>query len=169
MTEEEKIEKALGKKSLPVKVSKTDNVNFTLHNLDLLTYAPIDCKIECGEVVEARCYDYLETCMRNEMKPTLAGLALAIGIGRQCLLDYINGNTPIPKENRAILQRYNTLLNSLMEDYMMNGKVNPVTGLFLSKNNFGYKDTQEFVVNNSNQEETPPETLIEEANLLLDK
>lgn len=168
MTEEERLDKAVKKKSLPTGITNNDNVNFTLHNLDLLSFAPIDCKIERGEIVEARCYDYLEQCMRNEMKPTLAGLALAIGTTRQTLLDYINGNTPVPKENREILQRYNTLLNSLMEDYMMNGKVNPVTGLFLSKNNFGYKDTQEFVVNNTAVEETSPDKLIEEANLLFD-
>lgn len=168
LTEEEKLDKVRDKRSLPVGITKNDNVNYTLHNLDLLTFAPIDCKIEYSEVVEARCYDYIEQCMKNQMKPTLAGLALAIGVTRQTLLDYINGNTPIPKENREILQRYNTLLNSLMEDYMMNGKVNPVTGLFISKNNFGYKDTQEFVVNNNNQEESSPETLIEEANLLLE-
>lgn len=169
LTEEEKIDKVREKRSLPTGITKSDNVNYTLHNLDLLTFAPIDCKIEREEIVETRCYDYFEQCMKNEMKPTLAGLALAIGVSRQCLLDYINGNTPIPKENREVLQRFNTLLNSLMEDYMMNGKVNPVTGLFLSKNNFGYKDTQEFVVNNAVQEESSPETLIEEANLLFDK
>ena len=55
-----------------------------------------------------------------------------------------------------------------MEDYMQNGKINPVTAIFLAKNNFGYKDTQEFVVNNNNQEESSPEALIEEANLLFD-
>lgn len=148
---------------------KKENVTYTLHNLDLLAYAPIDCKIERGEIVQQRCYDYLETCMRNGMKPSVAGLALSIGVNRQTLLDYVNGITPIPKENRAILQRYYGLLNSLMEDYIQNGKVNPVAGLFLTKNNFGYKDTQEFVVNNTLQEETTPEALIEEANLLFEE
>ena len=158
----------MSEKQLPTTTNKRDNVNFTLHNLDLMALPPIDCKIEMEEIVEKRCFDYFDTCMRNEMKPTTAGLALAIGVTRTTLLDYINGNTPIPKENRAVLQRYNTMLNSLMEDYMMNGKINPVAGLFLSKNNFGYKDTQEFVVNNNVQEESTPEALIEEANLLLE-
>ena len=60
------------------------------------------------------------------------------------------------------------MLNALMEDYVQNGKINPVPALFLLKNNFGYKDTQEFVVNNNVQEESSPESLIEEANLLLE-
>jgi hypothetical protein len=35
---------------------------------------------------------------------------------------------------------------------MQNGKINPVSGIFLGKNNFGYQDKQEMVLtpNNSN-------------------
>lgn len=32
------------------------------------------------------------------------------------------------------------------ESYMMNGKINPVTGIFLAKNNFGYVDKTETVL-----------------------
>ena len=168
MTEQEKIDRAIERKSLPTGLSKNDNVNYVLHNLDLMTFAPIDCKVDSSSIIEGRCYDYLEKCITNEMKPSLAGLALAIGVGRETLIKYINGNTDIPWENRSVLQRYYTLLNSLMEDYVQNGKINPVPALFLLKNNFGYKDTQEFVVNNNVQEESSPESLIEEANLLLE-
>ena len=166
MTEEEKLDKALDRRSLPTSLSKNGNANFVLHNLDLLTFAPIDCKIETAETIDRRCYDYMEKCIENEMKPGIAGLALAIGLGRQTLINYINGNVDMPFENRAVLQRYYTFLNAILEDYTQNGKINPVSALFLLKNNFGYKDTQEFVVNNAVQEETSPETLIEEANLL---
>lgn len=168
MTEEEKANKVRKKNDLPSGITKNDNVNYLLHNLDLIKFAPIDCKIEQAEVISTRCFDYVELCMRNAMKPSMAGLALAIGVGRETLLNYINGVTPIPNDNRLVLQKFNGLLNSLMEDYMQNGKINPVTAIFLAKNNFNYKDTQEFVVNNNNQEESSPEALIEEANLLFD-
>ena len=167
MTDQEKIDKAR-ERSLPAAFSKNDNGNYILHNLDLLSLEPIDCKIENAEVIDGRCYDYLETCIRNSMKPGLAGLALAIGVSRGTLLNYINGVTPVPNQNRETLQRYYVLLNALLEDYTQNGKINPVSALFLLKNNFGYKDTQEFVVNNNIQEESTPESLIEEANLLFD-
>jgi len=155
-------------KNLPAELQKKDNVNYTLHNLDLIALAPIDCKIERAEIISKRCFDYFETCMRNDMKPSVAGFALCLGVTRPTLLDYINGVTPIPKENREVLQRFYGVLNALIEDYIQNGKVNPVAGLFLTKNNFGYKDTQEFIVNNTLQEETTPESLIEEANLLFE-
>ena len=34
----------------------------------------------------------------------------------------------------------------LWENYMQNGKINPVSGIFLGKNNFSYVDKQEHVV-----------------------
>lgn len=34
----------------------------------------------------------------------------------------------------------------LWESYMQNGAVNPVSGIFLGKNHYGYKDQQETVV-----------------------
>ena len=34
----------------------------------------------------------------------------------------------------------------LWENYMQNGKINPVSGIFLGKNNFGYVDKQEHVL-----------------------
>ena len=39
-----------------------------------------------------------------------------------------------------------------MNDYMQNGKINPVSGIFLMKNNLGYTDKQEVIV-------TPKKTL----------
>jgi hypothetical protein len=34
----------------------------------------------------------------------------------------------------------------LWENYMLNGKINPVSGIFLGKNNFSYSDSQEYVI-----------------------
>lgn len=175
MTEEERAENArtemkkTGKK-LPknTQLSSKDNVKYTLHSLDLMTLPPIDVRVCQEEVVRERCVDYFEMCMRDEMKPSFAGFALALGVGRVTLMDYLQKKTHIPLENHAVLMQFNGVLNALAEDYMQNGKVNPVSAIFLMKNNFGYKDAQEFVVNNSMQEETTPEGLMEEANLLLE-
>ena len=34
----------------------------------------------------------------------------------------------------------------MWENMMQNGKINPVSGIFLGKNNFGYQDKQEYVL-----------------------
>ena len=151
---------------LPEGLKNTDNVNFTLHNLDLVALPPINVMLCSAESLEKRCFEYLNICMRNDMKPSLAGLALTLGVARTTLMNYITGNTPIPKDNEAVLRKFNGFLNALLEDYIQNGKINPVSSIFLAKNNFGYKDAQEYIVNNATQE-TSPEALIEEANLLL--
>jgi hypothetical protein len=46
------------------------------------------------------------------------------------------------------------VLEALWEDYMMNGKINPVSGIFLGKNNFGYQDKQEYVLTPNQQQIT---------------
>ena len=38
------------------------------------------------------------------------------------------------------------MIENLMENYMQNGKINPVSGIFLMKNNFGYQDKTEYVL-----------------------
>jgi hypothetical protein len=38
------------------------------------------------------------------------------------------------------------LMENMWENYMQNGKINPVSGIFLGKNNFGYQDKTEYVV-----------------------
>jgi hypothetical protein len=42
----------------------------------------------------------------------------------------------------------------LWENYMQNGKINPVSGIFLGKNNFGYQDKTEMVVTPNTNSDT---------------
>ena len=42
----------------------------------------------------------------------------------------------------------------LWENYMQNGKVNPVAGIFLGKNNYGYQDTTEYVLTPNQQNDS---------------
>ena len=45
--------------------------------------------------------------------------------------------------------------------YMQNGKINPVSAIFLAKNNFGYADKQEYVLTPNQQQETIDPATIE--------
>ena len=42
-------------------------------------------------------------------------------------------------------------MENMWETYMNSGKVNPVAGIFLGKNNFGYSDKQEYVLTPNTQ------------------
>lgn len=67
----------------------------------------------------------------------------------------------IPTESRDTLKKAYQFLNAQMENYMQNGKINPVAGIFLMKNNMGYADKQEVVLTPNQQlgDQVPAEDL----------
>ena len=46
--------------------------------------------------------------------------------------------TNLPRESADAIKKAYDFLGNLWENYMQNGKINPVSGIFLGKNNFGY-------------------------------
>ena len=80
------------------------------------------------------------------MKPSVAGLAVALDIDRVYLWMIRSGERKGHPEVVNALKKAMKLLDLQMVDYMQNGKINPVSGIFLMKNNFGYADKQEVVV-----------------------
>ena len=106
------------------------------------------------EQVRQRAYDYLALCAQNDMKPTVNGYANAIGVTRQTLLNWKTGDFR-EDSHQAVILEYYSMLEELHESYMQNGKINPVSGIFLAKNLFyGYADKQEFVLTPNQMGET---------------
>ncbi len=156
------------KKGLEQSNMKADeNENYIRHSMELFAYLPLNMRLCQPNEIEERCLDYFQKCIEDNMKPNVAGFALAIGCTRVTLMNYISGVTAIPSENQAVLIHFYSVLNSLMEDYIMNGKMHPLSGVFLSKNNFGYKDSSEIVQVENKVENVNPERLIEESKMLL--
>lgn len=87
---------------------------------------------------------YFEICAEGNMKPTVAGLANSLGINRMTIWNWRNG-IGRPQNAEIILKAYDKL-EELWEMYMLNGMVNPASGIFLGKNLFGYKDVQDIIV-----------------------
>jgi hypothetical protein len=74
-------------------------------------------------------------------------LCNALGIDRATFYRWGTGESKAGgADNRNLIKKARAILEELWEDYMLNGKINPVTGIFLGKNHFGYKDQQEVVV-----------------------
>lgn len=142
-------------------VEPGDNSKYIRHALASLNLPPIDIADE--KQVANRIDWYFHHCIDNEMKPTVKGLCNALGgISRNTLRLWYNGdcrgNTHAP-----IVRKAYDLLEELWEDYMLNGKINPVSGIFLGKNNFGYQDKQDIVVtpNQNNVEPIDAEIIAE--------
>lgn len=143
----------MGKRISPPRPQQTaqldpgENTKYLNHSLAMMDWKKPDMK--SVEAVQERMINYFQLCADNDMKPSFAGMALAFGVDRRTMWKWVNGAgdiKPLPPEIRDTLKKGQQLLNAQMEDYMQNGKINPVSGIFLMKNNMGYTDQQEVVL-----------------------
>lgn len=138
-----------------------DNTKYINHSLRLAEYERVNLK--SPEAVAERIKAYFTICAEDDMKPSVVGLALCLGVDKSYLWDLRTGRRGEVPEVADLLKKAVGILNMQMEDYMQNGKINPVSGIFLMKNHFGYADKQEVVIKPQN--ETPDaEALIAESN-----
>lgn len=126
-----------------------DNAKYLRHAMMSLDLPPID--LDSDEQVQERIVWYFNHCADNDMKPTVTGMANALGISRYTLSEWCNGRRRGKNDNRTeIIQKAYGVLAELWEDYMLNGKVNPVSGIFIGKNHFNYADKSEVILTPNN-------------------
>jgi len=130
-------------KQMSVQTDPGDNTKYLNHNLQIASLPSIDTADE--KQVAARITEYFQICAQNDMKPSMAGMALAVGVSRSTLWNWSVGDTR-ESTHLDLIKKAVQMLDAQMVDYMQNGKINPVSGIFLMKNSFGYKDQQEVVV-----------------------
>ena len=128
----------------PVSENKLTNADITRHNLELFQLPYIDPYYKPEEGIN-RITEYLEICIKNNMKPTVEGLSTAFGVDRRTLYKWVHNidSDSLPVNFRVTLKKVYQVLNSNFTDLSINGKINPVISIFLMKNNFGYKDQTE--------------------------
>lgn len=144
-------------------VDPGDNARYILNNLEIMNLPDID--IDNAEQVRDRIQEYFAIRVRQDMKPTVSGLAMALGMNRRALWAIthdqpLNGQgyrKQLKPEVSVMVKKAYEFMEQQWEDYMQNGKINPVSGIFLGKNNYGYQDKQEVVL-------TPNQNLGDEQN-----
>ena len=126
--------------------NKLTNADITRHNLELFQLPYIDPYYKPEEGIN-RITEYLEICIKNNMKPTVEGLSTAFGVNRKTIYKWANNidSDSLPVNFRTVIQKVYQVLNSNFTDLSINGKINPVISIFLMKNNFGYKDQNEVI------------------------
>ena len=134
-----------------LKVDDGDNTKYLMANVELMNMPDID--IKNSDEVRQRINDYFKLYASYDMKPTVAGLAMALGLDRRRLWEIktgalVGGHTDqhLPPETVDSIKKAYKLMENLWETYMNSGKINPVSGIFLGKNNFGYQDKTEYVL-----------------------
>lgn len=137
-----------------------DNSRYLGHALAIAHMPVVD--LNSIEEVSERIEWYFNHCFGNDMKPTVSGLCNALKISRNTLMTWKNGTYREGTHQAVILEAYG-IMESLWEDYMQNGKINPVSGIFLGKNNYGYTDKQEMVLTPNRTEVTAEDVATIEA------
>lgn len=103
--------------------------------------------------VSKRCDEYFELCEQYDMKPAVSGLAMSLGVDRRTLWAWVTGQLRV--SNQDIIKKAYRKLEFMWENYMNSGKINPVSGIFLAKNNFDYQDKTEIKLVNGGNDSDP--------------
>lgn len=127
-------------------VEAGDNSRYLRHAMAGLDLPPID--ISDDKQVAERLDWYFNHCIEDDMKPTVTGMANCLGIDKTTLWSWRTGECRAKTHSPLIKKAYK-LLEELWESYMLNGKVNPASGIFLGRNHWGYQDKVEVVVGKS--------------------
>ena len=142
--------KNIGETLAPV-TEPGDNAKYIGVSLKLFNMSKVD--LYNPEAVQDRLEEYFRIHVEADIKPTVAGMAMALGIDRRRLWEIksgamMGGHTPydLPTLTLDSIKKAYDFMENLMENYMQNGKINPVSGIFLMKNNFAYLDKVEHVI-----------------------
>lgn len=127
-----------------VQTNPGDNTKYISHSLRLAKLPKAD--LQNTESVRSRIDEYFNICLEDDMKPSSTGLAVAMGVSSQYLWAVRVGEKGKNPEVVELLKKAQDILESLMVDYMQNGKINPPSGIFIMKNAFQYKDEQKITV-----------------------
>lgn len=125
-----------------------DNAKILNVNVQLFNMEKIDLHDEIA--VAERLTEYFNLYGEQDMKPTVAGMAMALGMTRQTLWAVTHdapvggkGNmTSLPPSCTDLIKKAYFILENMWETYMNSGKINPMAGVFLGVNNYGYKDVK---------------------------
>lgn len=143
--------KNIGETLAPV-TEPGDNAKYLAVSMKLFNLPNID--LHDPEQVQQRLDEYFRIHFEADLKPTVAGMGMALnGMDRRRLWEIRTGTKmggtseyDLPTATLDLIKSAYKLMENLWENYMQNGKINPVSGIFLGKNNFGYQDKTEYVV-----------------------
>ena len=129
--------------------------NTTLIQINAKLFAMPEIDMTDPEQVGERLGEYFKLYAEADLKPTVAGMAIALnGMStnqlRCIVVNRATGGVgykpAIAKPVAVLIKKAYATLENLWESYMVSGKINPVSGIFLGKNNYGYQDKTEHVV-----------------------
>ena len=137
-----------------------DNTRIVQTNMKFFDMPKVDLKNP--DAVRERLCEYFRIYGEADLKPTVAGMAMALGVNRRILWAIANdqptgGNgykLNLPPESTDFVKKAYEMLEMSMESYANAGKINPVMAIFMMKNHFGYQDKTEYVLTPNQKQES---------------
>lgn len=156
-------------------ITPDDANKITSVTLRLMKMKPID--VNDYDAVEKRLEEYFLIYAEQGLKPTVSGMASALGHSRQWLYGVVNnavvaGNGFIPKlkpDITNLIRKCYQALEEQWENYMLNGKINPVSGIFFGTNHYKYQNRAEHVISPQKEDENYNAESIKERYLIGEK
>lgn len=146
---------AIGENMLMTEPGDTTKIVQT--NMKFLTLPKVDLRDPVA--VRQRIGEYFQIYAEADMKPTVAGMAMALDVDRRRLWEIKTGalvggtgKQNLPPETLDYIKKAYEILESTMESYANAGKINPVMAIFMMKNHFGYQDKTEYVLTPNQQQ-----------------
>ena len=128
-----------------------DNTRIVMTNMKFFDMPKVD--LYDSEAVRERLCEYFRIYGEADLKPTVAGMAMALGVDRRRLWEIKTGaavggagKQNLPPETLDLVKKAYEILETSMENYANAGKINPVMAIFMMKNHFGYQDKTEYVL-----------------------
>lgn len=134
-----------------------DNTRIVMTNMKFFDMPKVD--LQNPDAVKERLGEYFQIYGEADLKPTVAGMGMALGLDRRRLWEIKTGNytssTPkLPRETEDLIKKAYEILETTMENYATSGKINPVMSIFMMKNHFGYQDKTEYVLTPNQKQES---------------
>ena len=134
-----------------------DNTRIVQVNMQFFDMPKID--LHDPVAVRERLGEYFKIYADADMKPTVAGMAMVLGVDRRRLWEIKSGNyvnvggyKNLPEDTVDLIKKAYDILETSMESYANSGKLNPVMSIFMMKNHFGYQDKTEYVLTPNQQQ-----------------
>lgn len=138
-----------------------DNTKILQVNMALMNMPDID--LDDVEAVQERLMEYFDLYAQADMKPTVVGMAIALnghsrqwlwGVARNGVINGRGDTVNLRPEVSNVIKKAYFMMENQWETYMNSGKINPVSGIFLGKNNYGYQDKTEYVLTPNQQNDS---------------
>ena len=134
-----------------LQVEPGDNTKIVMTNMKFFSMPPID--LHDPDAVYERLCEYFKIYGEADLKPTVAGMGMALGLDRRRLWEIKSGTLVggvgkqhLPEATLGLIKKAYEILETTMENYANAGKINPVMAIFMMKNHFGYQDKTEYVL-----------------------